>query len=411
MPEILTLVVVAVLGVLVGAFGVGSFLVSQRQIDEEETVEPEPMGLSPDALAILTSLPTISIVVDGWGGVLRADAAAYSKGLVKGDGLAHRGLIALVDRVAETGIPEREEMRLPRSTVESSSLLDFKVRVAPLPRGYSLILVEDTTIERRNAAARRDFSANVSHELKTPVGAIRLLAETIAENPDDSEAVGRFAPKLVRESERLSNLVKDIIDLSRLEAPDPLSAPSLVDIDEVVGIALERESVTAQAAGIELVGPAERAGARVWGDEDMLVTAVRNLLDNAVRYSRSGARVSLGVDVEDDLVSVSVVDSGIGISEEEQSRVFERFYRVDPARSRNTGGTGLGLSIVKHVASDHGGTVTLWSRPGRGSTFTLVLPEAETGDEAGRGPGEQENAGRGAEEAPDTLNANERKDG
>ncbi len=381
MPEILTLIVVAVLGVLVGAFGVGGYLLSQRQIADEDTVEPEDTGLSPDALAILTSLPTISIVVDRLGVILRADAAAYSKGLVRGNALAHPKLVALVERVAATGHPEREEMELPRSSAGSNAVLDFNVRVAPLPRGYSLILVEDTTLERRNAAARRDFSANISHELKTPVGAVRLLAETIAENPEDTEAVAHFAPKLVRESERLSNLVKDIIDLSRLEAPDPLSAPKLVDVDDVVDAALDRESTTAAAAGIELVRPAARSGGRVWGDEDMLITAVRNLVDNAIRYSARGTRVSLGVDVDDDLVSVSVVDSGIGISEEEQKRVFERFYRVDPARSRNTGGTGLGLSIVKHVVSDHGGTVTVWSKPGRGSTFTLVLPEAETGED------------------------------
>ena len=380
MPEILTLIIVALLGILVGALGVGSYRMSQAQIDEEETVEPEATGLSPDALAILTSLPTISIVVDRVGSILRADAAAYAKGLVKGDELAHARLIALVERAAATGMPQHEDMELPRSQVGSASLLDFSIRVAPLPRGYSLILVEDTTLERRNAASRRDFTANVSHELKTPVGAVRLLAETIAEHPEDSEAVAHFAPKLVREADRLGNLVTDIIDLSRLEAPDPLASPSLVDIDDVVALALEREQTTAQGSDVELAGPLERTGARVWGDQDMLVTAVRNLVDNAVRYSGPGSRVSIGVAVDDDLVNISVVDSGVGIAEDEQTRIFERFYRVDPARSRNTGGTGLGLSIVKHVASDHGGTVTVWSRQGRGSTFTLVLPEAETGD-------------------------------
>lgn len=381
MPETLLLIVVAFLGIAVGAIGVGSYRVSQRQMDEADTVEVESQGLSPDALTILTSLPTISIVLDDQGRILRAGAAAFSKGLAKGNGLAHPALISLVERVRTTGHPQFEEMQLPRSTMDSSGLLDFHVHVSPLPRGLSLILVEDMTLQRRNEASRRDFSANVSHELKTPVGAIRLLAETIAEDPSDAQTVAHFAPKLLRESERLSNLVQDIIDLSRLEAPDPLASPSLVDIDEVVAQALERESVTAQGARIELLGPPSASAALVWGDAGMLVTAIRNLVDNAIRYSPPGTRVSVGVERGDDLVSIAVVDSGIGICEEDQKRVFERFYRVDPARSRNTGGTGLGLSIVKHIASDHGGTVTLWSKPGRGSTFTLVLPEAQTDPE------------------------------
>lgn len=240
--------------------------------------------------------------------------------------------------------------------------------------------MEDTTVQRRNEAARRDFTANVSHELKTPVGTVRLLAETIAASPEDVDAVAHFAPKLVREADRLSSLVTDIIDLSRLEAPDPLASPSLVDIDRLVSVALERESTRATASGVELVGPDGSSGAQVWGDPDMIAIAITNLLDNAIRYSPEGGRVVLGVEVEDDLVRIKVVDSGIGIAEGELDRIFERFYRVDPARSRGTGGTGLGLSIVKHIASDHGGTVTVWSRRGRGSTFTLVLPEAATED-------------------------------
>ncbi|MDY2668427.1 ATP-binding protein [Schaalia hyovaginalis] len=380
MPEILTLVTVALLGLLVGALGVGSYRMSQAQMAREESVEPEQQGLSADALAILTSLPTISIVVDRDASILRADAAAFAKGLVKGEGLAHAGLIALVNRVVESGLPAREEMRLPRSSMDSSGFLDFNVRVSPLPRGYSLILVEDTTVERRNEAARRDFSANVSHELKTPVGTVRLLAETIAASPEDVDAVAHFAPKLVREAERLSSLVTDIIDLSRLEAPDPLASPSLVDIDRLASVALERESTRAAASGVELIGPGGSSGAQVWGDPDMIAIAITNLLDNAIRYSPEGGRVVLSVEVEDDLVRINVVDSGIGIAEDELDRIFERFYRVDPARSRGTGGTGLGLSIVKHIASDHGGTVSVWSRRGRGSTFTLVLPEAATED-------------------------------
>lgn len=378
-PEIITLITVALLGILVGALGVGSYRVSQAHNEEAARVESESTGLSPDALAILTALPTISIVVDSQGSILRADAAAYAKGLVAHDELACARITDLVEKSRETGIPQKEEMELPRSSFGAVASRDFSVRVSPLPRGYSLILVEDTSLQRRNAASRRDFTANVSHELKTPIGALRLLAETIAQHPDDAEAITHFAPKLVRETDRLANLVTDIIDLSRLETPDPLAEPSLVDIDGVVALALEREQETARAAHVELLGPSITSAARVWGDQDMLVTAVRNLIDNAVRYSDQGSSVSVGITVEDELVNVSVVDSGVGIGEDEQERIFERFYRIDPARSRNTGGTGLGLSIVKHVALDHGGTVTVCSRPAKGSTFTLVLPEATTG--------------------------------
>lgn len=379
MPEVLTLVVVAVLGVLVGAVGVGAYRLSVREQSREQTVDVAEPPLSGEVLSVLTALPGITIVVDRDDRIERADATAYAKGLARGSELTHPVVLDLVHRVREQGLTLTGDFSLPRSTIARTATLDFQVRVAALPAGRVLILAEDRTLQRRTEATRRDFTANVSHELKTPVGAIRLLAETIAENPGDEEAVAHFAPRLVREAERLSALVQDIIDLSRIQGPDALDAAEMVDIDEVVTSAIARQETTAESAGIVLVGPREPTGALVWGSRDMLVTAVRNLVDNAVRYSQSGSHVSIGTSVRDDLVSISVVDSGIGIPEEDQERIFERFYRVDPARSRNTGGTGLGLSIVKHVASDHGGTVTVWSRPGRGSTFTLLLPVAESG--------------------------------
>ncbi len=391
-PEVLTLVLVAVLGLLVGAVGVGAFRVSERQQDREGTVQPSDVAqlegidvdvrdrLSTEVLTVLTAIPGIAIVVDADDTIMRAGATAYAKGLVRGDELAPPELVELVHRVRAEGMPLEEEIQVPRSHVNGSSGRDFKVRGAALPSGRVLVTAEDLTVQHLNEQMRRDFTANVSHELKTPVGAIQLLAETIADNPGDAEMVSQFAPKLRREAERLSALIRDLIDLSRFQDPEALSAPVLVDVDEVVEAALARQETLAQAAGVDLVGPRERSGARVWGNRDMLVTAVRNLLDNAIRYSDSATRASVGVTVHDDLVNISVVDSGIGIPAEDQDRIFERFYRVDPARSRNTGGTGLGLSIVKHVASDHGGTVTVWSHPGRGSTFTLVLPLADRGD-------------------------------
>jgi two-component system sensor histidine kinase SenX3 len=385
-PDVLTLIVVAALGLLVGAVGVGAFRVSERQIDREGTVqapaEADADRLPAEVLAVLTAIPEIAIVVDADDTIARAGAAAYAKGLTRGDELAHEALVDLVRRVRDGGMPIEQELQVPRSPVRGAAVRDFDVRAAALPGGRVLVTAEDLTVRRRSEQTRRDFTANVSHELKTPVGAIQLLAETIADNPDDPEMIAHFAPKLRREAERLSVLIQDLIDLSRFQDPEALSTPVLVDIDDVVAAALARQETVAQSSGIELAGPRTPTGAQVWGNRDMLVTAVRNLLDNAVRYSDRGTRVSVGISVEDDLVNISVVDSGIGIPPADQDRIFERFYRVDPARSRNTGGTGLGLSIVKHVASDHGGTVTVWSRPGRGSTFTLVLPQAGEGDAA-----------------------------
>lgn len=384
MPEVLTLVLVAVLGVLVGAVGVGAFSLSQRQQDQEESVDVDEGPLSSAVLAVLTAIPGTVVLLDADDAVLRADATAYAKGLTRDDDLVHPELVDMVHQVRTSGLSLTTDLELPRSSVHHAGTLDYRVRATALPAGRVLLIADDQTQQRRNEATRRDFTANVSHELKTPIGAIGLLAETIAADPYDAEAVAHFAPRLIVESRRLSSLVQDIIELSRLQAPDALATPDLVDVDEVVATAMSGQETAAENAGIELTPPAGPTGAQVWGDADMLVTAVRNLVDNAVRYSSRGSRVSVGVSSEDGLVSVAVVDSGIGISEEDQARIFERFYRSDPARSRATGGTGLGLSIVKHVASDHGGTVTVWSRPGRGSTFTLVLPLASL---AGAGPG------------------------
>lgn len=376
MPEVLTLAVAALLGATVGVVGFAAFGASQHQFDIEASVATDPNAFSADALAILTALPGIAIIINEDDTIARAGVAAYAKGLTRGSELAHPRLLELVRHARRSDETSIEELILPRSSLSETGTLEFRVRVCPLPRDRVFIFAEDLTQERRVAAMRRDFTANVSHELKTPVGAVRLLAETIASDPTDSDAVAHFAPKLLKESERLSALVQDIIDLSRLQAPDALNAPILIDVDDLVASAVERQSILAEAAGIDLCGPTRPTGAQVWGDVDMLTTAVRNLVDNAVRYSPSGTKVVISVEVAEALVSITVVDSGVGIAPEHTERIFERFYRVDPARSRDTGGTGLGLSIVKHVAADHGGTVNVWSSPGRGSTFTLVLPEA-----------------------------------
>lgn len=211
--------------------------------------------------------------------------------------------------------------------------------------------------------------------MKTPIGAISLLAETLHDNAEDPEAVRHFSERLSKEASRLGQLVQDIIELSRLQAGDALSTSDLVSIDDVVSESVDRMRIEAEDRGIRLVSGGVH-GLTVYGDRKLLVTAVRNLLDNAVRYSHRNTQVSLGVSLRDGLVSLAVVDQGEGIVPEQRERIFERFYRGDQSRSRESGGSGLGLSIVKHVVADHGGRVTLWSAPGQGSTFTILLPEA-----------------------------------
>ncbi|MCD4533802.1 ATP-binding protein [Nocardioides sp. cx-169] len=246
-------------------------------------------------------------------------------------------------------------------------------RVAPLGSRLVLALVEDRTRERRVEAVRRDFVANVSHELKTPVGAIRLLAEAVHEAADDPVAVTRFADRMLHESDRLSQLVHQVIELSRLQGDDPLDSPVPVSLDHVIEVAMDTSAIDASAKRIRIVnsGP---SGLTVLGNDEQITAAVANLVANAVAYSEPESTVLVTTKRADEVVEVSVVDQGIGIPTTEIDRIFERFYRVDPARHRSTGGTGLGLAIVKHVAATHGGEIRVWSAEGQGSTFTLSLP-------------------------------------
>ena len=236
-----------------------------------------------------------------------------------------------------------------------------------------LALVEDRTRERQVEAIRRDFVANVSHELKTPVGAIRLLAEAVNDAADDPEAVQRFAGRMHTESERLTRLVQQIIELSRLQGDDPLEAPQAVQVDDVLKVAVDTSAIDAQNRRIQVV-TGGTPGLTVFGNGEQVTAAVSNLVANAVAYSSEDSTVLVSAKAAEGDVEISVVDQGIGIPSAEMDRIFERFYRVDPARHRSTGGTGLGLSIVKHVAATHGGDVRVWSVEGQGSTFTLTLP-------------------------------------
>jgi len=338
----------------------------------------QPARLPPGIASVLSVLSSSAVVLDSNDRVLRASAAARAFGLVKGDRLMVTELAALARQVRRDGeIREGEfEVPVPRLGGRTTS---FAVRVAPLGAaigggGLVLLLAEDQTESRRVDEVKRDFVANTSHELKTPVGALALLAETIEDAADDAEAVRRFASKMRQEAQRLTNLVQDLITLSRIQAVEPVPDPRLVALDTVVAEAVDRCRMRANARGITLASVGSR-GLSVLGDEDLLVTALRNLLENAVAYSPEKTRVVITISkTPEGHAELSVADQGIGIPERDLERIFERFYRVDPARSRATGGTGLGLAIVKHVMAAHNGKVTVRSVEGDGSTFTLYIP-------------------------------------
>jgi two-component system sensor histidine kinase SenX3 len=250
------------------------------------------------------------------------------------------------------------------------------IRASPLPGADqpdgAVAIVQDASDRHRLEAIRRDFVANVSHELKTPVGALSLLAETL-DGEEDPEVVERLARRVAAEAERLGRIIDDLLDLSRIEANESPRG-ELVPLPVLVGQAVELLRAVAASSDVRLEVDDLPRNVAVPGDRRDLVSAVSNLVDNAIKYSERGSLVQVRVTVEKDAVEIAVIDQGVGIPARDLERIFERFYRVDRARSRLTGGTGLGLSIVRHVAVNHSGSVRVESREGEGSTFTLRLP-------------------------------------
>lgn len=328
----------------------------------------------PDVLLrTLQSLETESLILVPGEKVLFQSQGINSFGLIKDDRITSEDLMALIRVVRRTNEKHRGNIEIARGPIGAGKR-ELTVSVAPLnEEGMVLVLIADESEARRIDAVRRDFVANVSHELKTPIGALGLLSEAILGAKDEPEAVVRFASRMQNEAKRLADLVQEIIDLSRLQSSDPLQKAFDVEISDVVREAVNQAQFSSEQRGISLeIGEVEDA--TVIGDRDQLITAVHNLIENAVNYSPEDTKVSIVTKLNDNLIEISVTDQGIGIAEGDLARIFERFYRVDPARSRMTGGTGLGLSIVKHVALNHGGDVKVWSKVGVGSTFTLQLP-------------------------------------
>ena len=360
----------ALIGALVAGGGVLAWHVSERQ-QRTLPVMDEP-AVPAGVASVLSVLRSSAVVVGADDTVVKASAPAYAMGLVSGTNLMSAELAELVAEVRRDGQIRETELLMER---HHATPRHVTVRIAPLSSTLVLALVEDRTRERRVERVRRDFVANVSHELKTPVGAIRLLSEAVGDAADDPEAVRRFAGRMLTESDRLSRLVQQIIELSRLQDDDPLDSPVIVSVDDVVAAAVDATTIDANARGIKIVAGGVE-GLKVFGNEEQVRAAVANLVANAVAYSGSDSTVLVSTKCVDGMVELSVVDQGIGIPTDELERIFERFYRVDPARHRSTGGTGLGLSIVKHVAATHGGEVKVWSVEGQGSTFTLSLPRS-----------------------------------
>jgi two-component system sensor histidine kinase SenX3 len=363
----------ALIALAVGAAGGLAFRWSERDRGGKAVPPSEPL-VPPGVAAVLQVLRSSAVLLDSSDAVVKASPAAHAVGLVRGQRLVPEELTGIARQVRRDGEIRQVELELPRGPLGQDTLA-VSVRVAPLGAQLVLVLVEDRTEARRVDAVRRDFVANVSHELKTPVGALSLLAEAVLSASDDPDAVRRFASRMQKEAHRLTNLVQDLIDLSRVQGDDPLAKAVPVDLGEVVAAARERVAEVAEARAIEIVA-AGADGVSVLGDLGQLTTAVGNLVENAVNYSPDRTKVVVSVRVEGELAEVSVTDQGVGIPDQDLNRIFERFYRVDPARSRITGGTGLGLAIVKHIAATHGGDVSVWSVEGAGSTFTLRLPVA-----------------------------------
>jgi two-component system sensor histidine kinase SenX3 len=367
----------ATLGGLAGLALGGLALVAVR-LSDRSTAAPEPgpaqPALPPGVGDVIAVLRSSGIVLDASDRVVNNSPAAVAHGLVRGADLVHPELLHLARTVRRDGVIREAELQLRKGIGEGRFVVS--ARVAPLGADHVILLVEDRTQAARVDEIRRDFLANVSHELKTPVGGIALLAEAILDAHDDPEVVARFAKRISVESARLTRLVKEIVELSRLQGADAIKDPQIVDVAACAADAVERSRLLAEEGGIELACAME-PGCEVWGDAELVTTAISNLVGNAIAYSERDTRVSVAVRcTPGGLVDVSVTDQGIGIAPEDQERIFERFYRVDTARSRATGGTGLGLAIVKHVVDNHGGHVRVWSEPGRGSTFTIDLPAA-----------------------------------
>jgi two-component system sensor histidine kinase SenX3 len=375
LSALLLAAVVALLALVIGV-GIAAGL-TPRIVERRQRRAAEQAGITvSQMLAHIVSLSPIGIVVvDTYRDIVYTNDRARALGLVRDRLLDDRAWLA-AQRTLATGEDVEVDLSPRKRPNPGRSGLSVRGHVRLLTeddRRFAVVYVDDQSEHARMEATRRDFVANISHELKTPVGAMGVLAEALLASAEDPETVRRFAEKMVAESNRLANMVGELIELSRLQGAERLPDLEAVDVDTVVAEALSRYKVAADNADIAITTDAP-TGYKVLGDQPLLVTAIGNLVSNAISYSPNGSPVTISRRRRGDKIEISVTDRGIGIAPADQERVFERFFRVDKARSRATGGTGLGLAIVKHVAANHNGSIRLWSQPGTGSTFTLSIP-------------------------------------
>lgn len=374
----LTLAAVSALPALLVGVAMGIWL-WPRLAERRRRVVTERAGITvSQMLQQIVAHASLGIaVVDSHRDVVYLNERATALGLVHGRLLDDGAWAAAQQALAGDNDVEFDLSSAKRSAgatrADLSAVRGYARLLSDEDRRFAVVIVDDQSEQVRMEASRRDFVANVSHELKTPVGAMGVLAEALLASADDPEAVRPFAEKVLVEANRLATMVGELIELSRLQGADPLPELSIVDVDGVVNEAISRHKVAADSAEITITTDAP-SGFRVLGDEPLLVTALANLVSNAIAYSPHGSPVSISRRRRDGFIEIAVTDRGIGIGRKDQQRVFERFFRGDKARSRATGGSGLGLAIVKHVAANHNGTITLWSQPGTGSTFTLAIP-------------------------------------
>lgn len=341
----------------------------------------EPDSLPPVLLETLGQLDQNALVLAPGEVIVFATENIDRIGILREGHIQSQELLAIIRVVRRTNVKQTGVIDVPRGPI-GEGRHELTVNVIPLIREQLvLVLLSDESQAQRIHDVRRDFVANVSHELKTPVGALLLLSEAVLGAKNDPVAVEKFATRMQLESKRLTDLVKEIINLSRLQDSDPLSIPSELNVQDLVNEAIDQSQVAADSRNI-VISKNEIAHGVVLGDRDQLIMAIQNLVENAVNYSPEGTKVTVSSLMEDEIITISITDQGIGIPENERERIFERFYRVDPARSRESGGTGLGLSIVKHVATKHGGEVSVWSAENVGSTFSLKLPLFSTVEES-----------------------------
>lgn len=340
--------------------------------------------------------PTALAVLDRNQEIVMSNPAAHEMSLVH-DRAVNPDVWQTAQEVFEDKETRTVDLAIPKRRT-GHRVTQFKAVIKPLTLNdgrFVIIYGTDESENVRMESARRDFVANVSHELKTPVGGIALLAEALLQDPGDQETVEYFGNKVYKEANRMADMVSELISLSKLQGAEALPEMEPLAVDDLIEEALSRNQLAAEARSIELNRGAS-AGVQVKGDRSLLVTALSNLVSNAINYSPEKMPVSVSQKVVDGgVVLIRVTDRGIGIAPDDQKRVFERFFRVDQARSRQTGGTGLGLAIVKHVVANHGGNIKLWSRPGTGSTFTIELPiyrEEKPAQEAGMKDNEKKDA-------------------